>query len=339
MPRVRTIPSLAPGDLGVERLVVASLATRTEGMFQEMERIRASALRNNPAAGVHAVLIYLSGWFIFWAEGPPATVVPLVKRVLLDARHHSAQLLHRSQGTRLLPNPWSMMLASSTEAASAVAERVTRLRQDLKEGKQYAPTSVLRRLATPMRLPEAQGQADPDAFHRVGICSADSESAFSLVRWLSARFRQPVQHRRVAAEDGRDIGMDTVDFMHGGHPCRANALPRQALLLGLLRLYLPDWPQLLLLFGGDARVDDALMQRICRACDRLPQPPKLLAVAPDAATHVRMAGAAQAQGLNYDALALADPRDHAAAWLGLDEHLLQLGPPAGTAWPAAETEL
>jgi hypothetical protein len=330
---------MPPGDLEVERLVVASVATRSEGMFQEMERIRATALRHNPAAGVHAVLVYLSGWFIYWAEGPPATALPLVKRVAQDVRHHSAQLLHRSRGARLLPNPWSMMLAGSTEAASAVGERVARLRQDLKQGRQYAPTSVLRRLATPMRLPQAQGHPDPDAFHRVGVCSADSDSAFSLVRWIAARVREPVQHRRVAGEDGRDIGMDTVDFMHGGHPCRANALPRQALLLGLLRLYLPDWPQLLLLFGGETRVDDAMMQRVCRACDGLPQPPKLLAVAPDAATHVRMAEAAQAQHLYYDALALAEPRDHAAAWLALDEHLLQLGPPSGTAWPAVQTEL
>jgi hypothetical protein len=339
MPPAAKHPSPLTGDRGVERLVVASLATRTEGMFQEMERIRTAALRNNPAAGVHAVLVYLSGWFIFWAEGPPATVVPLVKRVLLDERHHSAQLLHRSQGARMLPNPWSMMLATSAEAAAVVGERVARLRQDLKQGRQYAPTSVLRRLATPMRLPEMQGHADPDAFHRVGICSADSESAFSLVRWLAARVRQPVQHRRVAAEDGRDIGMDTVDFMHGGYPCRANALPRQALLLGLLRLYLPDWPQVLLLFGAGSRADDALIQRVCRACEGLPHPPTLLGVAPDAATHVRMAGAAQAQGLSYDALAMAGPRDHAAAWLGLDEHLLQLGPPASTAWPAAQTDL
>jgi hypothetical protein len=318
---------------------MASMATRSEGMFQEMERIRATALRHNPAAGVHAVLVYLSGWFIYWAEGPPATALPLVKRVALDDRHHSAQLLHRSRGARLLPNPWSMMLAGSTEAAAAVGERVARLRHELKQGRQHAPSSVLRRLAAPMRLPQAQALADPEAFHRVGLCAADSDSAFSLVRWLSHRVGQLVQHRRVAAEDGRDIGMDTVDFMHGGHPCRVNALPRQALAFGLLRVYLSDWPQMLLLFTGDTRVDLALMQRTCRACEGLSQPPQLLGVAPDPATHVQMAAVAQTRGLHYDALAMAEPQDHAAAWLGLDEHLLRIGPPASTAWPAATTEL
>lgn len=323
----------------VDRVVAASMATSGDSVYAQMERIRAAALRHNVPAGVHGVLVYLSGWYLLWIEGPSAAVRDALRRVARDPRHHSPRVLHFSHGPRLLPTPWSMMMLPATEPMEVVGRRVDAVRALLLRGRQFAPTSVLRRVAAPFSLPLGEGASDPESFHRVGICAAESAPAFGLVRWVASQQGQPTRHRRVAGEEGLDAGMDQIDIVVDGQACRLNALPWQSLVHGLLRVYLPEWQHMLLVFGGSLRGDETLMQRMVKAAAALPEPTSLLASAPDDETHVRMAALAAPAGLPYEPIAVAASQDYAVIWRALAAHLLRLGPPAGSDWAVPDGAL
>lgn len=334
---VSPVPDKA-GD-GVERVICASMTTSTTGMFAQMEAIRQSSLRHNAALGVHAVLISQSGWFILWLEGPGAAVRDLLSRVRTDPRHHSQRVLHHSRGMRFLPTAWSMVLSPSSEPAADFGRRVLELRHMMDQGRQFAPTSVIRRLTAPMLLATTQAGGDPEAYHRVGVCSAGVNEAFDLVRWLAQRHDTVVHARRYAGESDMDSATDYVDFMEAGEPCRMIAISRPSLQHGMRRAFLPDWPHLLLLFVGDSRRDGALMDRVRDAMAGLPFTPMLLGVAPDTATHERMAPMARAAGLHYMNLGVMSPAECPAVWHVLRMHLSQAGTPPSSVWAVPEPRL
>jgi len=328
-----TAPYVAsPGHVEVERVVTASICHMKEGIYAQMENIRADSLRLNAVHGIHAVLLYQSGWFLHWAEGPAPAVRGLLQRLAQDLRHHSPHTLHSSHGRRILPTPWSMMMSQATESAVHYGRRVMALREQFEKGVQYAPSSVLRRLSSPMQLPQAQGLADPEAFHRVGICAAGGNEAFAMVAWLAQRRGVAVARRRFAGEQDMDGSSEYVDFMEGSHPCRIIAVARNGLAHGLRRAFLPDWPHFVMLLCGTPRFDDALMARMVAACEGLPVTPTLLGIAPDAATHQRMQAAAQAARIDYLAAGTARPDDCEAIWQAVQAQLQRAGEPPSSAW-------
>jgi hypothetical protein len=328
----------APGEEVVDRVVCASLASDTNAMYVQMERIRASSLRHNRAGQVHAALIYQSGWFLHWFEGPGPAVRELFERVRADPRHQAHRVLHHSHGRRFLPTLWSMMLSPSTEPTTVFGRRVADIHRQYVEGRQYPPTSVIRRISGPIRLSRASGREDPESYHRIGVAATGNE-AFELVRWLSRRHDVPVVTRRFAGESDHDGGSDYVEWMMGDHPCRVLAVARTGLLHGLRRVFLADWPHLLLLFSGDARRDDPLMNRVRLACRTLPQCPELVGIAPDIDTHERMAQWAAADGLRYQNAGLVAPQDSAAVWQAMEAVLQHAGPPPSSAWAVEPGEV
>lgn len=317
------------------------MATATEGLFAQMQDIRQSSLRHNAPLNIHAALVCQSGWFVHWIEGPGNTARELLDRVRHDQRHHSQRVLHQSRGVRFLPTPWSMMLYPSTEPPAAFGQRVLDLRFLMDQGRQFAPTSVIRRLSGPMQLPGAQDREDPEAYHRLGVCSAGANEAFDLVRWLADAHEGAVSRRRAAGESDLDSSSDYVDFMTPGsngmpEPCRVIAISRPGLQHGFRRAFLPDWPHMVLLFGGDGRRDAALMDRVRDAFAGLPFMPTLLGIAPDTATHERMGAMAQAAGIGYLNMGVMSPADCASIWHVVGEHLRQFGPPPSSVWAVPE---
>ena len=313
------------------------MASSTDGMYVQMEKIRASALRHNGGAHVHAILVAQSGWFVHWFEGPAPAVRELLERVRQDPRHRDSRVLHHSRGRRFLPTAWSMMLSPSREPMELFGKRVEELQVQYRAGTQYSPTSVIRRLASPVRLSQAKGMPDRDAFHRVGAAASGNE-AFELARWLARQHARPLFTERVAGESGHDTSREMVDWMLGAHPCRMIAVARGALLHGFTRVFLADWPHMLLLFSGDARRDDPLMNRVRLACRSLPQCPELIGVAPDVDTQQRMAQWAEADGLRYYNAGLMSPQDSAAVWHSMEEVLRHAGPPPSSAWAVEQGE-
>lgn len=75
----------------------------------EVGRIVESAQRFNPARGITGVLVFGSGVFFQWIEGPRAEIEKLIARLNGDARHYDIVPLSHSEESRdrLYPN-WDM---------------------------------------------------------------------------------------------------------------------------------------------------------------------------------------------------------------------------------------
>ena len=75
----------------------------------EVGRIVESAQRNNLAHGITGVLVFGSGVFFQWIEGPAAQIKTLIASLHGDARHYDIVALSQSEEERerLYPN-WDM---------------------------------------------------------------------------------------------------------------------------------------------------------------------------------------------------------------------------------------
>jgi hypothetical protein len=92
----------------LETFVYCSRAA--EGVDEaEVGRIVASAQRRNLSLGITGVLVFGSGVFFQWIEGPPAQMRELIARLHGDPRHRDVVTLDRSeeQRERLYPD-WEM---------------------------------------------------------------------------------------------------------------------------------------------------------------------------------------------------------------------------------------
>lgn len=303
---------VAPGE-SVARIVYASESCIGGGVYAEMERIRASAVQHNTPAGIHTALLYQSGWFVQWKEGPGDALLKLVDRVAADPRHHSIRVVHSSRGPRLLSGPWSMAIVQTNERPESMAWRVARLRRSMEEGLQYSPPAVWRQLSTPLDHPGAAQQTNPDAFQRVLVCAAAASPSFELARWLADRHQQPLVHRRFAGDQGLDVGTNYVDFSDGDRVLRVIAMSRKGLTLPLTRAFVPDYSHIVLLLSGEPERDLPLLDKVAAACAGLASPPVLLGVAQERAAHSRPFALAHRLGLFYFDVQ-ADPHDCAGVW-------------------------
>lgn len=297
----------------VARIMYASQSTVTTSVYAEMERIRAAAVRHNEPLGVATALLYQSGWFVQWKEGPGSALLRVMDRVAGDPRHHSMRIVHSSRGPRLLSGPWSMAIVQCDESPSDMSRRVLELRRAMEHGVQYPPPAVWRRLSTPMQHPGAARQADPDAFQRVMVCSSEGVAAFEMAQWLAHWTGEELVHRRFAGAQFLDVATDYVDFTHGDRVLRVVAMARNGLQLPLTRAFLPDYSHVILLLGDDDQRNLALMQRVIQACQGLVSPPAMLGVASVAERHDQPYALARRCGHIY-LQAEADPQDHAACW-------------------------
>ncbi|WP_456685805.1 BLUF domain-containing protein [Bradyrhizobium sp. P5_C11_2] len=75
----------------------------------EVGRIVESAQRNNLARGITGVLVYGSGVFFQWVEGPAAQIQKLIANLRSDPRHYDIVSLDQGEEERerLYPN-WEM---------------------------------------------------------------------------------------------------------------------------------------------------------------------------------------------------------------------------------------
>lgn len=283
----------------VARIVYASQARITRSVYAEMERIRACAVRHNEPAGIHTALLYQSGCFVQWTEGPGDALLRLMDHVSSDRRHEGMRIVHSSRGPRLLAGPWSMAIVQCNDSPMEMMARVNRLREMMEAGTQCSPPAAWRQLSTPMRHPGAAQQADPDAFQRIQVCSSWANESFELVDWLARRTRQEVVHRRFAGAKDLDVGTDLVDFQEEDRVMRVIAMARKGLTLSLTRAFLPDYSHMMLLLCGERQHDLALLHRVAEACGGIASRPLLLGVAQDEATHDEAFAIAHRLGLIY----------------------------------------
>ena len=89
---------------------------------EALEKIIATARHHNPRFGITGLLVFGSGVFFQWLEGPKDNVTSLFQMISADARHSDVVLLTQEDEfrERLFPN-WDMELVEA-EDISAVLE-------------------------------------------------------------------------------------------------------------------------------------------------------------------------------------------------------------------------
>ena len=112
----------------VARIMYASQASIRHSVYQEMEKIRSSAVKHNEPAGIATALLHQSGWFVQWKEGPAPALQKIMERVAGDVRHFDMRVVHRSRGPRLLTGPWSMAIVQCHETPAEMEARVQHLK-------------------------------------------------------------------------------------------------------------------------------------------------------------------------------------------------------------------
>jgi hypothetical protein len=86
-------------------------------------RIVASSQRRNPANGITGMLVYGSGVFFQWLEGPRDAVTALMLRLRSDARHdHIIQLSEVEEVRERLFPDWGMELVSAEHISSVLQD-------------------------------------------------------------------------------------------------------------------------------------------------------------------------------------------------------------------------
>ena len=95
-------------EIALETFVYCSRASESVGDV-EVDRLIQFSQRRNVTRGITGVLVFGSGVFFQWIEGPPAEVQNLIASLHGDSRHHDIVELDRSVDTRerLYPG-WEM---------------------------------------------------------------------------------------------------------------------------------------------------------------------------------------------------------------------------------------
>ena len=102
-------------ERSLHNLIYCSLATPNMDPA-EVEQIIATARRYNPRYGITGLLVYGSGIFFQWLEGPKDNVISLMKLISEDSRHLNLVVLSEEDEIRerLFPN-WDMDLVEAAE--------------------------------------------------------------------------------------------------------------------------------------------------------------------------------------------------------------------------------
>lgn len=86
-------------------------------------RILATSRRNNPRQGITGLLVFGSGIFFQWLEGPRDSVTRLMEHLLRDARHDTIVRLSESEEPRERVFPdWDMELVDSADIRDVLTD-------------------------------------------------------------------------------------------------------------------------------------------------------------------------------------------------------------------------
>jgi len=102
-------------DQSIHNIVYCSRAVHDMGK-EALEKIIATAKRHNPKFGITGLLVFGSGIFFQWLEGPRDNVTSLYKIISSDPRHSNVVLLTKEDEfrERLFPN-WDMELVAAAD--------------------------------------------------------------------------------------------------------------------------------------------------------------------------------------------------------------------------------
>ena len=96
---------------------------------EALEKIIATAKYHNPRWGITGLLVFGSGIFFQWLEGPRDNVTRLFKMISADPRHSDVVLLTKEDEfrERLFPN-WDMELVAAEDISAVLEDALSEAR-------------------------------------------------------------------------------------------------------------------------------------------------------------------------------------------------------------------
>jgi hypothetical protein len=268
----------------VERLLYASLSCVSGSVFDEMLKIRDRALKRNVVDQVYAALLYQSGWFVQWMEGPPEGIRLAVRRLEGDPRHQRLRIIHRGNGPRRLTQPWSMAFRQEREELpEQFACRIIELEEQAAQW-EPEPATIWRRLSLPTKCAGYATDLEDHPYQRVMVVAAEGTKSFDLVRWLACEHHVDVSAQRIAGTQSRvrDVAAEHVDVpaSKGSIRRRVIAMARNGLQIGLIQAFLSDYSHVMVLLSPDTRRNMEIMHTLAEVCRGFAQRPILLGLGP-----------------------------------------------------------
>lgn len=96
----------------------------------EVDRIIATSRRNNPAQGITGLLVFGSGIFFQWLEGPRENVQALMARIEKDPRHRAVVVLDSDEEVReRVFAGWDMELVGEDDVRGVLRDALRDARQ------------------------------------------------------------------------------------------------------------------------------------------------------------------------------------------------------------------
>lgn len=315
----RASPGLA------DRLIYVSLSNVEGSVFEQMLRIRERALARNLANKVNVALLYQSGWFIEWMEGPPSGIRAVMERVARDTRHRQITVVHSSRGPRRLTQPWSMAIKQTGDRQSNFAPRAFAFREQYLDNVATDPISVWRKLSFPILGPTSTGRAERFECQRVMMCAAIGAQSFDVVQWLGERYRRTVVNQRCAGDRGGDVAMSYADLAIPVNAVvrRVVAVARNGLQIGVIQALLPEYSHFIALLSGKAKHDAEMVESLMSSCSTLGCRPVIVGVGPRGCDHTPLRALAHEAGFIYLDSSLNGPARPAQLW-GAAEPALDL---------------
>jgi hypothetical protein len=227
----------------VTRVLRASISRVSGSVMEELFEARERAATEH-IEGLHASLMYSSGWFLLWLEGSDEAVdLRLVRSSKKLRKHVQPRIIHRSKGVATLTEPMTVMTTQWPETPGEFARRI--------EAVEHArpamePREIWRRLAQPCAAAEGEPR------RRVALVGADDTRSIDLVRKIADRFGVPMVYQRFANFDlsTRDVGAAYVDLLVEGEPTRVQVLSRRALGHRMVRESLKGVERLAVVLGS-----------------------------------------------------------------------------------------
>ncbi len=259
------------------RVICASLALVHGSVMEELLAMREEVCALNSACGVRSAVLYSSGWFFQWHEGPVAGVERMLQIAKADQRHDRMRILHRSLGEATLSETLQIATTHNLDKPTDVARRLFRLNQAQALEGAAQPHELWMQLAAPPAQP-GPGNAGSALVqsHVVAVTSGNS-GAVDLVRSIGQRAGAPVTYQRFATGVPRttDVGAVYVDLPGSFHVMRLQALSRRSLSHPMVSLLMRDVQCVLLMLDDRADSNRALVNDVDALLQRLALRPSL----------------------------------------------------------------
>lgn len=280
-------------------LVFASACAIQNSVFAQMQSIRDTVAQRNAGKNIHAVLLYQSGWFMQWLEGPKESIENLYAEISKDPRHRDISILHNETGYRLLQKPWSMAMLQSSDTYQDFTQRINALRASKHTLPVCSPIDILRILTTPFKKIESPNIGNSLSMLRIAMCSSNRHEAFDVVAWLSDYFSSEQIRCRIAGMAHMDVATDYVDLPIKKQNIRITAIARNGISIGLVNALLGSYAYFVLLLNPAGMRNKQLMELVCKACADQPKTPILIGVGAHPDSHAELEAIAEKANIAY----------------------------------------